>query len=629
MKNLCLFLCLVMHSLYAVQDVTFQTEVSFSSEESELQDAFHYFLDEVELDATLTHEAQQDKIQEFKIFAENLSPQVAFCLTDLLIEETRSRIFDMLQNAAFDPLEIDRCLDGYDEAIFKVQSMNVEIAREMLFFVAELKIHREYVHDFGVALGCPEKQLLRHDLCKLDTEQFEGYARYFRGGRKEEDKLRYLAAWELHQYEEHHHQSYSKEGFSFDSFSEERLRNNMLETVADLLAASKQRGGSTLIHYLVHIFPKQNSHQRLLPFLEDALRKAHAFYLDSEGNPDSGFKLFQGLPCWNHDVEEVFSKLKEAKLCSFSFSSENAFSIPQEKIADSYSYPVGELGALWQFPSDHLPVGGTIGALHFVVWNILDTKYLQHIVDNGQGLRDSLILQTNVPCDQSKLTVREALIVKDILAMVHHPTHPRALIALEEMSKRVYVELGNALPEHMCCIPDPLDEIWHGDVFIYDTQVFEYVSFQSKKYKTNRRNDYSTLTLIEKRTGLTYRFIQSHVPGGPVHSVPARQELANSIMQEFDPRAISVVMGDMNQSPEYFIRDFAIAAQKYGLAKQPFEPMPIPYPTHINTLREASWIDNVFISNPYAEIPCDVIRDGSEIFESMQTTIDLLESFNP
>jgi hypothetical protein len=316
-------------------------------------------------------------------------------------------------------------------------------------------------------------------------------------------------------------------------------------------------------------------------------------------------------------------------ICGFSFSSGGAFPIPQEKIADTYSYPVGELGALWQFPSDHLPVGGTIGALHFVVWNILDTKYLQHIVDNGQGLRDSLILQTNVPFEQSGLTVRETLIVKDILAMVHHPTHSRALIALEETSKCVYLELRNALPDHMRCIPDPLDEIGHGDVFIFDTQLFEYVSFQSKNYKTSRRNSYSTLTLIEKKTGLTYRFTQSHVPGGPVHSVPARQELANSIMQEFDPNAISVVMGDMNQSPECFTQDFAIAAQKYGLETQPFELMPIPYPTHVNTQREASWIDNVFLSNPYEEIPCDVIRDGSEIFESMQTTIDLLENFRP
>lgn len=320
MKNLsfCLLLCSFMHTLYAAPvdenyKAFFHSENSFTSGENEAQAAFQYFLNEVELDATLTYDEQHHKIQEFKIFAEKLSPKVASCLTSFLIEETRSRIIDMLQYAGLDSVEVDGFLAGYEEAILRVKKMNVEIAREMLFFVAELKIHRQYVYDFGVALGCPEKQLLRHDLCKLDVEQFEGYARYFRGGRRDEDKLGYLAAWGLHQYEEHHHESYSKEGFDFDNFSRERLRNNMLESVADIMASSKQRGGGTLIDWLVNSYPKKHPHPRLLPFFEEALIKAHALYLESEENSNSEFKLFQGLPCWNHDVEEVFSKLKEGK----------------------------------------------------------------------------------------------------------------------------------------------------------------------------------------------------------------------------------------------------------------------------------------------------------------------------
>jgi Family of unknown function (DUF5662) len=318
MKNMsfCLFFCLFMQTINATpvvagnQNVTFQTEDSFALAEGQAKVFFQYFLDEVELDAILTHEEQHDKIQEFKVFADSLPRDVADCLTSLLIEETRLRIFEMLQKAELDSLEIEAYLAGFEEAVFRVQNMNVEIAREMLFFVAELKIHRQYVYDFGVALGCPKEQLLRHDLCKLDVEQFEGYSRYFRGGRQDEDRLGYLAAWGLHQFEEHHHQSYSKEGFNFDNFSKERLKNNMLEMVADLLAANKQRGGGTMINYLVNIFPKQNPHKNLLTYLEDALRKAHVFHLDSEENPDSEFKLFKGLPCWNQDVEEIFIKLK-------------------------------------------------------------------------------------------------------------------------------------------------------------------------------------------------------------------------------------------------------------------------------------------------------------------------------
>lgn len=279
--------------------------VVISSAKHQAHVAFQYFLDEVELDAVLTDQEQHDKIEEFKNFASNLSPETASYLTSLLIEESRSRIIEMVQNAGLDRSAVDRFLKGYEEAISKVQNMSVEIAREMLFFVAELKIHRRYVYEFGVALGCPEEQLLLHDLCKLDAEQFEGYARYFRGGRRDEDKPAYLAAWGLHQCEEHHHESYRKEGFSFDNLSEEHLKNNMLEMAADLLAAVKQRGGGTLINYLTHIFPKHNPHPRLLPYFEEALRKAHALYLDSETNT-----LFQGLPCWNDDVKEAFSKIK-------------------------------------------------------------------------------------------------------------------------------------------------------------------------------------------------------------------------------------------------------------------------------------------------------------------------------
>lgn len=266
---------------------------AIASTESEAQAAFHYFLDEVELDATLTQEEQEAKVQEFKIFSDQLSRETGLRLTELLLEEIRLRIVD---------------LAGCEMPIY-VQNMTVEIGREMLFFVAELKIHRRYVYDFGTALGCPERQLLRHDLCKLNPEQFEGYARYFRGGRQLEDRLAYLAAWEHHQCEEHHHQCYSKQGFRFDNFSEERLRNNMLETVADLLAATKQRGGGTLIDYLVAVFPKQNPHPRILPFLKEALQKAHTFYLDAETNPDSEYKLFRGLPCWNHDVNTLLNQL--------------------------------------------------------------------------------------------------------------------------------------------------------------------------------------------------------------------------------------------------------------------------------------------------------------------------------
>ena len=191
--------------------------------------------------------------------------------------------------------------------------MNVETARQMLFFVAELKIHRQYVYEFGVALGAPAKQLLRHDLCKLSAEQFEAYVRYFRGGRLESDKAAFLAAWRIHQHEEHHLESYRKKKGYIDNFSDERLQNNMLEATADMLAATKQRGGGFLTDWLVNVFPKSNPHPRLIPFLRNGLKAAHEFYLESTVHSDSD-SIFKDLPSWNSEVEEVFKKLASSNL---------------------------------------------------------------------------------------------------------------------------------------------------------------------------------------------------------------------------------------------------------------------------------------------------------------------------
>ena len=107
-----------------------------------------------------------------------------------------------------------------------------------------------------------------------------------------------------------------------------------------------------------------------------------------------------------------------------------ASAISGESISDPY--PVGELGDRWQFPSDHLPVGGTVGEIHFACWNILNTKYLNHIVDNGQGLRESFIMTANIlASEESSITVRESTVIKDILEMIKHPLRPRSLIALD------------------------------------------------------------------------------------------------------------------------------------------------------------------------------------------------------
>jgi hypothetical protein len=219
--------------------------------DSQARVAFEYLLDELALDPTLTKQEQQDKVQEFHEFAVNLSPEVAPLLTSFLLDETHASVIGIFEEAGFDVLEVNERVSEYENAVLEVENMTVEIARRMLFFVEELKVHRQIVYEFGIALGCPEEQLLRHDLSKLSTEQFEAYVRYIRGGRQEVDKQAFLIAWEAHQYEEHHLERYEKEGCSPIGVPDDRLRNNMRETVADVLAATKQRGGTTVIDWLV------------------------------------------------------------------------------------------------------------------------------------------------------------------------------------------------------------------------------------------------------------------------------------------------------------------------------------------------------------------------------------------
>jgi hypothetical protein len=300
-----------------------------------------------------------------------------------------------------------------------------------------------------------------------------------------------------------------------------------------------------------------------------------------------------------------------------------------EEKTSSKSYYVGELGTAWQFPSDHLPVGASIDNIHFALWNTLNTEYLHWIEKNGQGLRDSLILKANIPLSEnSNLTVREDVVLEYIMKMLQHPTHPRSVLALQEVGGCLFRELSLRLPDFMQVFPKNADEQEIEDIFIVDTRIFDILDFELSHY-TFAQNTIIRMTLREKATGLSYRFIQSHVPGGPVNSLPARIELAEKVMQEYHDDTISIVLGDMNRSSDYFLPQFELAAIKSGLVAQPFINMDISYPTHVSTHMEAAWIDNIFIANPYSHIDCHAAKDATELLAELQPTFDLLEKLKP
>ena len=86
---------------------------SASAPEGQEQAAMEYFLGEVERDSALAHEERHEKIREFKAFEDQLSPEVSYRLTLLLLEESRARVIEMFQQADLDELEIKNSLHAY------------------------------------------------------------------------------------------------------------------------------------------------------------------------------------------------------------------------------------------------------------------------------------------------------------------------------------------------------------------------------------------------------------------------------------------------------------------------------------------------------------------------------------
>lgn len=302
------------------------------------------------------------------------------------------------------------------------------------------------------------------------------------------------------------------------------------------------------------------------------------------------------------------------------------FEIQNQNITDKAPFFVGELGGQWQFPSDHLPIGMTIGGVHFACWNILNTDYLKHIETNSQGLKNSLIMETNCPGKDPRLTRREEIVLEQVMSLLQHPTQPRSVLSLQETGASFWEVLKERLPPNFETVTAFTNDLVHGDVFIYNSDLLVCEGLQSKKYECQPKNTIMALDLKERSSGIQYRFIQSHVPGGPILSEPARKELADFAMRNYDPNKVIVIMGDMNRPPRDFLNVFAQKAEEYSMT-QPYMNASIPYPTHINTHREASWIDNFFFAIP-REMQIKISEEDA-FFPDHQEMIHLLNKLRP
>lgn len=291
--------------------------------------------------------------------------------------------------------------------------------------------------------------------------------------------------------------------------------------------------------------------------------------------------------------------VKIVLLCLFLVSNIQAQEIQRNAYTQSAhkSYLVGELGEAWEYPSDHLPRGMSIDGTHIVFWNILNKRYLGHILENTQGLAKSAIMRDHKSAEgHPSLTVREINIINQIFEMVDHPSHPRSLVALQEVHEDVFNYLKNNMSAKWS-IETPLNAPFSQTIFIFDTEVFDLVSSEAVYYEPGIPRAVFILTLVERSTGDKMRFIQSHVPGGP-NSAKGIAKFSKEVMNFFDPSITTVLMGDMNATPEAIQKGLETAAKKAELPQKLFNYLEIAYPSHINTHAEASWIDHFFVYNP-------------------------------
>lgn len=140
------------------------------------------------------------------------------------------------------------------------------------------------------------------------------------------------------------------------------------------------------------------------------------------------------------------------------------------------------------------------------------------------------------------------------------------------------------------------------------------IDSSSVRYSEEAPRSIFTLTLMEKATQKSYRFIQSHLPGGP-NALAGSARFAEVVLDQFDPSITSILLGDMNQSPQA-IQQTLKETSIYLNRELPYQYIESPYPTHINTHQQASWIDLFFI---YFSEPQETVQpsDEKELLEQL------------
>lgn len=270
---------------------------------------------------------------------------------------------------------------------------------------------------------------------------------------------------------------------------------------------------------------------------------------------------------------------------------------------------VGELQEKWQFPSDHLPIGMTFENLHIASWNVLDAKYMDWVMEkDSQGLKRSMIGEEHVYIKGSKLTVRDRHVVDLILEAISHPTHPRAILALQECGGPFLEELRSRLTGNFELISH------HGDAVLFDKSQFAVIDAKevSGIFSDTPQRTFQDIRIRRLESGELLRLVNVHLPGDP--EKPARFEFASYLKQTFDPGITTLAMGDMN------FNELEIGE---ALGQSPFS-LYSPYPTDISPFEfKSKAIDHFIVYSPNRS-PV-LLNQPDQIMTGVSSMVDLLQ----
>lgn len=245
-------------------------------------------------------------------------------------------------------------------------------------------------------------------------------------------------------------------------------------------------------------------------------------------------------------------------------------SILPVRSADAMGGYVGKKGKKWSFPSDHLPIGMSYDDLHIVSWNVLNAKNIQ---GKRHQMKGSLIMEEHVYVGDSQLTLRDIHVVDLILQMINHPTHPRALMGLQECSEPFLAELKSRLPKNYSLLPCGEEAIiWSKDHFsLIDTKKVSGIFSVAKR-------SFQEVTL--KRTVGTevIRVVNVHLCQNRYYNESSCVVFGKYLKRTFNEKETVLVMGDANCDEIQIAREM----DKVFLPKKSCFTIYSPYPSYFS-----------------------------------------------